>query len=140
MIPISKTAHSSKHRLLLFMSTVLFAWLPPSFAHHSVSGQFDVSTKVVLEGTVAKVSWVNPHIYVHLDVKEKDGTLTRWRLGTVPVAMARKAGITKKSLMADGQVLKITIYPARDGTQHLGFLNKIEYPDGSIVEVAPDRY
>jgi 2,3-bisphosphoglycerate-independent phosphoglycerate mutase len=42
-------------------------------AHHSVSGQFDVNKKVVLTGTVEKVDWVNPHIYVHLKVTDEKG-------------------------------------------------------------------
>jgi hypothetical protein len=110
-----------------------------SMAHHSVGGQFDVSKSVVLVGTVARVDWVNPHIYVHLDVKDAQGKVVQWSLGTVPVAMARKAGITKESLFAAGQTLKMTIYPARDGTANLGFLRKIEYPDGHVVEVTPDK-
>jgi hypothetical protein len=110
-----------------------------AFAHHSVSGQFDVSKKIVLTGTVEKVDWVNPHIYVHLKVTDEKGGVAVWQLGTVPVAMARKAGISKESLLAAGQTVKVTAYPARDGTAHLGFLIKIEYPDGHFVSVNPDR-
>lgn len=110
----------------------------PVMAHHSVSGQFDVSKTVTLTGTVDKVSWVNPHIYVHLRVEE-EGESAVWRLGTVPVSMARAAGISKKSLMGEGKPVTITAYPARDGTAHLGFLTKIEYHDGTFVSVRPDR-
>jgi hypothetical protein len=106
--------------------------------HHSVSGQFDVTKTLVLKGTVKRVDWVNPHIYIHLDVAENGKTET-WRLGTVPVAMARKAGITKESLLAPGQELKMSLYPARDGTQHLGFVFRIEYPDGHFIATNPDR-
>jgi hypothetical protein len=108
-------------------------------AHHSVSGQFDVNKKVVLTGTVEKVDWVNPHIYVHLKVVDAKGQAAMWQLGTVPVAMARKAGITKDSLLAAGQTVKVTAYPARDGTQTLGFLIRVDYPDGHFISVNPDR-
>lgn len=111
---------------------------PLAVGHHSVSGQFDVTKTVVLSGTVKRVDWVNPHIYIHLDVME-NGKAETWRLGTVPVAMARKAGITKESLLAPGQTLKMSAYPARDGTQHLGFVFRIEYPDGHFIAVNPDR-
>src|SRR5215831_859922 len=97
-----------------------------AFAHHSVSGQFDVSKKVVLTGTVEKVDWVNPHIYVHLKVTDPQAQAGVWELGTVPVAMARKAGITKESLLAAGQTVKVTAYPSRDGTQRMGFLIRVE--------------
>ena len=111
----------------------------PVLAHHSVSGQFDVKKKVVLTGTVEKVDWVNPHIYVHLKVTDAAGAASVWRLGSVPVGMARAAGVTKDDFLAKGQIVKITAYPARDGTQHLGFLTRIDYPDGHYVALSPDR-
>jgi Family of unknown function (DUF6152) len=114
------------------------AWTQ-SQAHHSVSGQYDVTQKVVLEGTVEKVDWVNPHIYVHLKVTDQKGVSVIWRLGTVPVAMARKAGVTKESLLAEGQKVKITAYPAREAGTNMGFLVRIDYPDGHFVSVNPDR-
>jgi len=110
-----------------------------AIAHHSVSGQFDVNKKVVLTGTVEKVDWVNPHIYVHLKVMDANGQAAVWSLGTVPVAMARKAGITKESLLAAGQTVKVTAYPSRDGAEHMGFLIRVDYPDGHFISVNPDR-
>ena len=71
---------------LLAIAGALFG--ATSSAHHSVGGQFDVTKKLVLEGTVVRVDWVNPHIYVHLKVKEQSGEEVVWRLGTVPVGMA----------------------------------------------------
>ena len=110
-----------------------------AMAHHSVGGQFDVNKKVVLTGTVERVDWVNPHIYVHLKVTEPQAQAGVWQLGTVPVSMARKAGISKESLLAPGQTVKMTAYPARDGTQNLGFLIRVDYPDGHFISVNPDR-
>ena len=134
------TRHLWRRLGLLGVVATLGALLSTSlWAHHSVSGQFDVSKKIVLSGTVERVDWVNPHIYVHLKVADEKGESAVWQLGTVPVAMARKAGITKESLLAVGQTVKVTAYPARDGTAHLGFLIKIEYPDGHFVSVNPDR-
>jgi hypothetical protein len=109
-----------------------------ALAHHSVGGQFDVTKTIVLKGTVKRVDWVNPHIYIHLDVTENGKTET-WRLNTVPVAMARRAGISKEDLLAAGQVMKMSAYPARDGTAHLGFVFRIEYPDGRFIATNPDR-
>lgn len=123
--------------ILIALSSVFIA--AQVAAHHSVSGQFDVSTKVEVTGTVKKVDWVNPHIYVHLEVTEENGEKTTWRIGSVPVAMARKAGITKKSLMGNGDLVKITAYPARDGTKGLGFMTRVDYADGTFVSVSPDR-
>ena len=116
-----------------------FMFTMSSSAHHSVSGQFDVSKTIILKGTVEKVSWVNPHIYVHLKVTDENGNTAVWALGTVPVSMARAAGISKQSLYGEGKEVIITAYPARDGTDNLGFLTKIEYSDGTFVSVRPDR-
>lgn len=117
---------------------MLFVAASPS-AHHSVSGQFDVTKKLILEGTVMRVDWVNPHIYVHLKVKDESGQEVVWRLGTVPVGMARAAGITKEELLAKDQVVKMSTYPARDGTKLLGWVYRIDYPSGKFILVAPDR-
>jgi uncharacterized protein DUF6152 len=100
-------------------------------AHHSVPGQFDVSKPLTLKGVISKVDWINPHIYVHLDVKDADGTTNTWALATLPTAMMRRAGITKESLQGkSGEEVTITAVPARDGSKHLAWINKITYADG----------
>ena len=100
-------------------------------AHHSVPGQFDVSKPMTLKGVISKVDWINPHIYVHLDVKESDGTTNTWALATLPTAMMRRAGLTKESLQGKpGEEVTIAAVPARDGSKHLGWINKITYADG----------
>jgi ABC-type transport system substrate-binding protein len=102
-------------------------------AHHSVPGQFDTSKPTTLTGVISDIDWVNPHIYIHLDVKEADGTVNKWSLGSAPPAMLRKANLTKAKLMGAGEVVSIVVYPARDGTKNLGWLTKITYPDGRVL-------
>jgi hypothetical protein len=100
-------------------------------AHHSVPGQFDVSKPMTLKGVITKVDWINPHIYVHLDVKDSSGTTNTWALATLPTAMMRRAGLTRESLQGKpGEEVTITAVPARDGSKHLGWINKITYADG----------
>src|SRR5262245_18843987 len=100
-------------------------------AHHSVPGQFDMSKPMTLKGVVSKVDWINPHIYLYLDVKEADGTTSTWALATLPTAMMRRAGLTKETLRGKpGEELTINAVPARDGAKHLGWINKITYADG----------
>ena len=103
----------------------------PARAHHSVPGQFDTSKPITLKGVITKVDWINPHIYVHLDVKEADGSTATWALSTLPTAMMRRAGLTKETLQGKpGEEVTINAVPARDGSQHLGWINKITYADG----------
>ena len=106
----------------------------PALAHHSLSGQFDVDKSVHLTGTVSRVDWINPHVYIHLDVKQPDGSTATWRLESLPVAMMRKAGLTKNELMAGGGTLEVDAHPARSGAPHLGYLLHVRLPDGRFIQ------
>jgi hypothetical protein len=121
-------------RIRLLAVALLAFGMQPAVAHHSLAGQFDITKAVSLRGVVTKVDWVNPHIYVHLAVKEADGKVVTWRLEGTPVAMARKAGLTKSMLEGNGETIAVEAFPARDGTQHLGFMQKITYPDGRFFQ------
>jgi hypothetical protein len=110
-----------------------------ALAHHSVAGEFDVRKIVKLNGVVSDVEWANPHIYIHLDVKDAAGTATTWRLESVPVAMMRKAGLSKVLLLGNGQTASVEAYLARDGTPHLGYLVEITYADGHHYQFASDK-
>ena len=100
-------------------------------AHHSVPGQFDMSKPMTLKGVISKIDWINPHIYIHLAVKDADGTTATWALATLPTAMMRRAGLTRESLQGKpGEEVTINAVPARDGSKHLGWINKITYADG----------
>jgi len=108
-------------------------------AHHSVSGQYDASRPLTLTGVISKVDWINPHVYLHLDVKEKDGAVTTWTLSTLPTAMMRRAGLTKDSLQGQpGEVVTINAIAARDETKKLGWISKITYADGHHVQLGRD--
>jgi Family of unknown function (DUF6152) len=109
-----------------------------AYAHHSLTAEFDTRKTLVLTGVISRVQWVNPHIYVDLDVTEAANKVVTWHLECVPVAMARKAGVTLKTLMGNGERVKVDAFPARDGTAHLGFLAKITYPDGHHFQFAQD--
>jgi uncharacterized protein DUF6152 len=121
-------------RPVLLTLTLLLGATAASFAHHSVPGQFDTTKPITLTGVISKVDWINPHIYVHLDVKEGDGQVTTWALATLPTAMMRRAGLTRETLQGKaGEVVTIAAVPARDGTKHLGWINKITYADGHTM-------
>jgi hypothetical protein len=107
-----------------------------AYAHHSLTAEFDTRQTLVLTGVVSRVEWVNPHIYVDLDVTDAAGQVATWHLECVPVAMARKAGVSMKTLMGDGDRVTVDAFPARDGTAHLGYLAKITYPDGHHFQFA----
>jgi len=122
---------------VLLAVAAMIGMAPLLSAHHSVAGQFDLSKTVTLKGVISKVDWVNPHIYLHLDVKGDDGQTNTWALGTVPTAMARRGGLTRESIAGEpGEVLSIECNPARDGTKHLGWVKNITYADGRKYELS----
>ncbi len=104
-----------------------------AYAHHSLSGQFDVDKSVHISGVVSKVDWMNPHCYIYVDVKQADGSTATWRLESLPVAMMRKAGLDKKELLGDGKPVEIDAHPARNGTPNLGYMLHIKFQDGRYV-------
>jgi hypothetical protein len=107
---------------------------PPVLAHHSVSGEFDLSKPMTLKGVVSKVEWINPHIYIYIDVKDDAGATTTWALETLPTAMMRKAGLSKDSFTGNDAVT-VTVLPARDGTKHLAFLQILTFADGRFYKL-----
>jgi len=49
-------------------------------AHHSISGVYDSSRKVTVEGLVSEFQLINPHPMLMIDVKDRAGNTQRWRL------------------------------------------------------------
>ena len=125
---------------LFVLAALSLVWGSPQFAsaHHSLAGEFDTGKTLVLKGVVSRVDWANPHIYLYLDVIEAGGKSATWQLECVPVAMARKAGVSKKMLTAEGAHVTVDAFPARDGTAHLGYMAKIIYADGHDFQFAQD--
>ncbi len=121
---------------LVAMAALLAITVQRAGAHHSVAGQFDNTKRAALTGTISKIDWINPHVYIYLDVADEHGQVTTWRLESLPTAMLRKAGLTSEALRADGATVTADAILARDGTQHLAWLLKLTYEDGHFYQLA----
>ena len=87
----------------------------PASAHHAFAAEFDADRPVEFSGTVSRVEWTNPHVWIHIDVNKDDGTTEPWAFeaGTPNVLFRR--GFTRESLLPGTDVL-VDGYQAKDGT------------------------
>ena len=72
-----------KYEVLLMAASMPLAALP-AVAHHSFVAQYDPDQLVTLEGVVSDVEWLNPHVYIHMDVRNPGGDVTTWTLEGLP--------------------------------------------------------
>ena len=105
----------------------------PALAHHSLQSEYDINQSITLKGTVTKVDWVNPHVYVYLDVKDAGGKVTAWSLSSLSPAAARRAGVTRANF-GQGQTVTINGYHAKDNS-NFAFMRKMTFADGHSVEL-----
>ena len=116
-------------RLLVVIGSIgMLLAVAPVWAHHACSAEFDASRPVKLKGTITRWELVNPHSWLHIDVKNEDGTVTNWMIeGGSPNALLR-LGVTKGSL-PPGTEIVVEGYQAKDrGTIAVG--KNITFPDG----------
>jgi hypothetical protein len=120
--------------ILLAFGTISVAGA--AVAHHSVAGQFDATKRTTITGVVSKVDWINPHVYIHMDVADEQGEVTTWQLESLPTAMLRKAGLTSEMIKGGGQKVTAVAIMARNGTPNLAWLLNLTYEDGHEYQLA----
>src|SRR5271166_1203346 len=117
------------HKLAILITSVgLLATAAPVWAHHAFAAEFDSTKPVKLKGTVTKMEWINPHAWIHLDVKSDDGTVTSWMVeGGSPNTLLRN-GFSKASLPVGTEIV-VDGYQAKDASNKLNGRD-ITFPDG----------
>ncbi|HTM13713.1 MAG TPA: DUF6152 family protein [Bryobacteraceae bacterium] len=120
----------SATRIGIVMGAALLA-AAPVWAHHAFAAEFDGKKPVKLEGTVTKMEWINPHAWIHIDVKDADGKVTNWMVecGT-PNTLLRR-GVNKNSVTA-GMAIVVDGYQAKDGSNRANGRD-VTFPDGKKV-------
>lgn len=103
--------------------------IEPVSAHHAFAAEFDADRPVEFRGTVTKVEWINPHVWIHIDVTTDDGAAETWAFeaGTPNVLFRR--GFTRRSLLPGTEVL-VDGYQAKDGTNRANGRD-ITFTDGT---------
>lgn len=95
-------------RVRLFVLVVCVGLLlsrVPVFAHHAFVPEFDQKDRITLKGTITKMEWVNPHGWIHMNVKGPDGKVANWAVETGAPAVLLARGLTKNDFRVGMQII-----------------------------------
>ena len=102
-------------------------------AHHSFAAEFDATRQVTLDGQVAMMEWVNPHSWLHIDVKKPDGTVERWKIEGGSPSVLMRLGWNRNSLPA-GTRVTVVGFQAKDGSLRASS-RELKFPDGRRMDL-----
>jgi hypothetical protein len=116
------------HLISLLAGLAIVSVAAPVSGHHAFAAEFDANKPISLRGTVAKMEWINPHSWIHIDVKKPNGSVERWMIeGGPPNALFRR-GFTRDSLPTGIEIL-VQGFQAKDGSMKANGRD-LTFPDG----------
>lgn len=112
----------------VLVAGVCFSIAGPVWAHHAFAAEFDAKKEVHLVGTVTRVEWINPHAWIHINVKSPDGKVNEWSVEAGTPNTLFRRGATKDSLKV-GTEITVDGYQAKDGSNTANGRD-VTLPDG----------
>jgi hypothetical protein len=88
----------------------------PALAHHAFAAEFDAKKPVKFRGTITKMEWINPHAWIHINVKKPDGTVEEWMVEAGTPNTLLRRGFTKQSLLPGTEII-VDGYQSKDGSR-----------------------
>ena len=120
-----------KMKHLMIVVGLAVAMAQPASGHHSFAAEFDANKPVTLQGSVTKLEWQNPHIWVYLDVKDDRGNTQPWQCEGGPPNTLTRNGWSINSLKV-GDLITIDGVLAKDGSKTCN-ARAVKLPDGRSV-------
>jgi uncharacterized protein DUF6152 len=100
----------------------------PLQAHHAFASEFDAKRPVKFTAVVTKMEWINPHAWMHVEVKKPDGSSEKWMIEAGTPNMLFRRGVNKESVKPGMEVV-IDGYQAKDGSRRANGRD-VTLPDG----------
>jgi hypothetical protein len=115
--------------MLAIGAVAMIAYAAPAVAHHAFGAEFDRDAPIRLEGSVVRLEWVNPHSWIHLDVRKPDGTREVWMVeGGTPNTLLRQG--LRRDCLAPGTELIVDGYQAKDHSLRRANGRDVTFRDG----------
>ena len=105
----------NRHRGFGIATAGLLLAAMPVLAHHSFQAEYDENKLVTVNGRVTKVAWTNPHVILHMDVRDDSGKVANWQMELASPNGLLRQGWKLDSLKPGDQVT-VSGYAARDGS------------------------
>jgi hypothetical protein len=107
-----------RRRIGLLIGCAALALAGTASAHHSVVAYYDTSRQITLKGPVTRIEWTNPHMFVHVDVRDEQGAMTSWAIETDSPNVLSREGWSRNTVRS-GDEVTASGYPSKKGTPAL---------------------
>ena len=105
-------------------------------AHHSFAAEYDGEKPITISGTVAKIDWLNPHMYFYVDVKDDKGAVAQWKIEGYPPNMLVRQGWKRDETLMPGATVTVDGWASRDDAT-LGAVRWVTFADGKKLAGGP---